>query len=250
MRHIDLNADLGEEAGDDAALLDVVTTANVAAGGHAGGGAVLLETVRLAAARGVAVGAHPSYLDRDRFGRVSLAATTSPEELVTSLVEQITSVQHACAQFGVVMSHVKAHGALYNDVMLRPDLARALLDAADAAGAPAVMGLPGSALHRACESRGVTFIAEAFADRGYEPDGSLVPRTEAGAVIHDPDVVARRVLRLVADATVAARDGTVITVDAQSVCLHGDTPGAVAIAGAVRRLLEEHGVSVRPVRAP
>lgn len=250
MPRIDLNADLGEGMADDAALLRVVTTASVAAGGHAGGGGLLLETVRLATQRGVAVGAHPSYPDRAGFGRVSLADELDPGALIASLVEQVTSVQRACAQHGTVIAHVKAHGALYNDAMVRPDVARAVVDVAITTGAPAVMGLPGSVLHRACTDRGVVFIAEGYADRGYEPDGTLVPRSQSGAVIHDVDAVSHRVLRMATEGTVETREGMDIRIDVQSVCVHGDTPGAVALAEAVRRRLEERGVSVRPVQAP
>lgn len=249
MLRIDLNADLGEGMGDDAALLGVVTTANVAAGGHAGGGALLHETVRRAAAHGVAIGAHPSYPDRVGFGRVSLADVLTPADLVASLVDQITSVQQACVQHDAEMTHVKVHGALYNDAMGRSDLAQAVVDAALRTGAPAVMGLPGSALHRVCTERGVQFIAEGYADRGYEADGSLVPRSQRGAVIHDVEVVSHRVLRMATEGTVETCDGTDLVVDVQSVCVHGDTPGALALATAVRRRLEEHGVSVRPALA-
>lgn len=250
MPRIDLNADVGERRGDDAALLQVVTSANVAAGGHAGGGEVLEETVRLAAANDVAVGAHPSYPDRAGFGRVSLADAYPRDLLARTVVEQVLLVQQACARHGVPMQHLKAHGALYNDSVVLTSVAQALVDAAVAAGVPAVVGLPGSVLAEICRQRGVTFVGEAYADRAYEPDGSLVPRSRPGSVIHDPDRVVERVLRLALDSTVIAHDGSVLTVNAQTVCLHGDTPGAVALAQAVRERLEVHGVSIRSVGQP
>lgn len=247
MPRIDLNADVGELRGDDAALLRVVTSANVAAGGHAGGGEVLEQTVRLAAANGVAVGAHPSYPDREGFGRISHATAYSRDLLAQTVVEQILQVQQACARHDVRMQHLKAHGALYNDSVALPHVAEALVDAAVSAGVPAVVGLPGSALADVCARRGIAFVAEAYADRAYEPDGTLVPRAEPGSVIDDEERVVERVLRLALQQTVVARDGSVISVQAQTVCMHGDTTGAVALAQAVRDRLETTGVTIRAV---
>ena len=250
MPTIDLNADVGEECGDDAALFSVVTTANVAAGGHAGGGAVLARTVRLAVAAGVAVGAHPSYPDRAGFGRVSRADEHGPAGVAAFVREQVVLVASHCQEQGTRLGHVKAHGALYGDVAHDEVLAHAFLDGVGEAaetvgGAPlAVMGQPGTLLARACDERGVAFWAEAFADRAYASDGTLVPRQVPGAVIADPDQVAARAVRLALAGEVRAVDGADIRVPAVTVCLHGDTPGAVVLARRVRAELEANGVRV------
>jgi UPF0271 protein len=247
---VDLNADVGEECGDDASLLAIVTTANVAAGGHAGGGDVLLETVGLAARARVAVGAHPSYPDRADFGRISRADMHDPTSISVFVREQVLAVAAACAAHNVGLSHVKAHGALYHDAATAPALAAAFLDGVQWAasdlgvsGIP-VVGMPGTALEHACRQRGLAFMAEAFADRAYSPDGSLLPRSEPGAVLDDPGEVAERVLRLVTEGQVLAVDGSDLRVPAATVCLHGDTPGAVEMARRVRQRLEERGVVV------
>lgn len=253
MATIDLNADAGEDAADEAALFTVVSSANVAAGAHAGGGLVLTEAVRLAAEAGVAVGAHPSYPDRPGFGRASMAAAYDRAGLAALVREQVLTVAAACAGEGIPLSHVKAHGALYHDCAADPVLAEAVRDAVvdlrtDLGWLPLV-GMPGSALERACLSRDVRFVPEAFADRGYAPDGSLVARRDAGGVLQDADVVAERVLRLATEGVVTAVDGTVVRIHAQTVCLHGDTPGAVAMARRIRHRLEEHAVRIAPVGA-
>ena len=252
MAVIDLNADVGEECADDAALFGVVTSANVAAGGHAGGGAVLAETVRLARASGVGVGAHPSYPDRPGFGRVSRADAHDVAGVTSFVREQVLAVGSVSATHGVRLSHVKAHGALYHDAAYDPRLAEAflagVLAAATDLGAHAVpvMGMSGSLLERACRQAGLTFVPEAFADRAYASDGSLVPRHQPGAVIDDPAVVEARALRLATQARVVAIDGTVVHVPAVSLCLHGDTPGSVLLARRVRAHLEANGVRIAP----
>lgn len=254
MPTIDLNADVGEECGDDAALFAVVTTASVAAGGHAGGGDVLLETVRRAIAAGVTVGAHPSYPDRAGFGRVSHAGEHGPIGIAAFVRDQVIRVAHACADEGATMAHVKAHGALYADAAHDGVLASAFLDGVAAAARDAgidelaVMGMPGTVLSRACSVRGLPYLAEAFADRAYAPDGSLVPRAVEGSVIHDPDVVAAQAVRLATEGLVVAVDGSQVSVPAVTVCLHGDTPGAVALARRVRGDLEAAGVRIAAVR--
>jgi UPF0271 protein len=247
---VDLNADVGEECGDDAALLGIVTTASVAAGGHAGGGDVLVQTVRLAVAGGVAVGAHPSYPDRREFGRVSRAGDHDADAVTGFVRDQVLSVAAACDAQGIALSHVKAHGALYNDVAADAGLAGLFLDGVQEAGIALgggelrIMGMPGTQLDRMCAIRGLGFLAEAFADRAYAPDGSLVPRGAPGAVLHDAEVVADRVLRLVAEGRVRAVDGTELAIPAVTVCLHGDTPGAVGMARLVRRRLEDNGIAI------
>jgi 5-oxoprolinase (ATP-hydrolysing) subunit A len=247
---VDLNADVGEECGDDASLLGLVTTANVAAGGHAGGGDVLYDTVALAARSGVAVGAHPSYPDRAGFGRISRADVHDGVAIAAFVRDQVLAVAAACAGQRIELTHVKAHGALYNDAAADAAIAEWFLDGVQAAagelGMPtiAVMGLPSTVLEQSCARRGTDFLAEAFADRAYAPDGSLLPRSEPGAVIHDPAQVAERVLRLGTEGRITAVDGTVLRVPAVTVCVHGDTAGAVGIARLVRQRLEESGVVI------
>ena len=250
MSSIDLNADMGEECGDDAALLAVVTTANVAAGGHAGGGDVLTRTVARAAAAEVAVGAHPSYADRDGFGRVSRLADHDPRWLTTAVREQILTVAASCSAHGIRMTHVKAHGALYHDVVAYPEAAGAFLQAArdvsaDLGWALAVLGPPSASLQDEASGVGLPYVVEAFADRRYRADGSLVARSESGAVLHDPADVVDQAVSLARDRRVRSREGTWIEIDAASICLHGDTPDAVTLAAAVRAALEAEGIAVQ-----
>lgn len=246
---IDLNADLGEECADDEALLQIVTTANVAAGGHAGGGDVLLRTVTAAALQGVAVGAHPSYVDREGFGRTSLLHRHDDASLTALVRDQALAVASACADRGMTMSHVKAHGAMYHDIGADERAAAAFVEAvgdvsAESGSELAVMGAARSALHRACQSAGLPYICEAFADRASLPDGRLAPRSARGGVLHDGDAVVRQALALAADGSVVATDGTVIAVEADTLCVHGDTPDSVRLASRVRSALEEHGITI------
>lgn len=252
---IDLNADLGEECGNDDALLRIVTTANVAAGGHAGGGDVLMRTVTAAGQLGVAVGAHPSYLDREGFGRTSLLHQHDSLSLSALVRDQTLAVAAACADQGVVMTHVKAHGAMYHDIAADERAAEAFVDAVvhvsrHSGSELAVMGAPRTALHRACLSADVAYISEAFADRAYRPDGTLAPRSARGGVIHDVESVVQQALALAVDATVVATDGTVIEVEADSLCVHGDTPDAVRLAAHVRAALEARGITITPFSRP
>jgi UPF0271 protein len=250
MAAIDLNADVGEERGDDAALLSVVTTANVAAGGHAGGGDVMARTVSQAVAQGVRVGAHPSYPDRAGFGRVSRLRDHDAASLRSSVRAQVWDVGQECADQGISLTHVKAHGALYHDVARDAGAAEAFaLAVADVAGdlgtAVFVLGPPSPLLQSAIDRRGIAYRIEAFTDRRYLADGSLAPRAEAGAVLHDPDVVVSQALSLALESKVVSADGTAVSVRADSLCVHGDTPGSVALARAVRRALEDAGVVVQ-----
>ncbi len=246
---IDLNADLGESygswtMGDDEALLDVVTSANVACGFHAGDPATMLRTCRAAAARGVTVGAHPSYPDLVGFGRRHLEL--SAEELTAATVYQLGALDACCRAAGTTLAYVKPHGALYHDVSGDPVLARAFVHGVVAVAPLAVLGPAGSALLSAAADAGLTTAAEVFADRGYRPDGSLVPRGASGAIVDDPDAVAERAVAMVTSRTVRAVDGTPVPVVADSICLHSDTPGAVALARRVRAALEGAGIELGP----
>ncbi|GEK20089.1 LamB/YcsF family protein [Cellulomonas xylanilytica] len=246
---IDLNCDLGEELdaweagvdGLDTMLLDVVTSANVACGFHAGDERIMASVCRAASARGVAVGAHVSYLDRENFGRRFLDV---PADVLTAQVaEQIETLQAVALREGARVAYVKPHGALYNAVVHHEEHARAVVAAIT--DLP-VLGLPGSAVLAAASVRGLRAVPEAFADRGYRADGTLVPRSEPGALVTDAAEVAALVLRLATDGVVRAVDGTEVTVAAESVCVHSDTPGAAALARTVRAALVAHGVMLAP----
>ncbi|AKT50729.1 LamB/YcsF family protein [Arsenicicoccus sp. oral taxon 190] len=245
---IDLNSDLGESfgswrMGDDDAMLDVVTSANVACGFHAGDPSVMLRAVSAAAERGVVVGAHVAYRDLAGFGRRFV--DVAPDELVADVVYQIAALDGMCRLAGTQVAYVKPHGALYNTIVHHDAQARAVVTALTSYDdALPLMGLPGSAVQRHAEAAGVPFVVEAFADRGYQPDGTLTPRSAPGAVLHDPEAVAQRMVRMVTDGVVEAVDGTTIPLRADSICTHGDSPGAVAMARATRAALQEAGVQV------
>lgn len=247
-RVVDLNADLGESfgrwrLGDDAAMLRVVTSANIACGFHAGDPTTLVETCRGAVEHGVAIGAQVGYRDLAGFGRRRM--DIAPADLYADVLYQLSALDGIARTVGGRVGYVKPHGALYTtvgrDELQAEAVVRAVAD--HSPGAP-VLGLPGSALLVCAERAGLHPVAEAFADRAYRPDGTLLPRSEAGAVLHDPVAVAARVARLVAEGRVAAEDGTDVEVDAASVCVHGDSPGAVEMALAVRAALEAAGVTL------
>ncbi|MEY1677015.1 LamB/YcsF family protein [Gordonia sp. ABKF26] len=240
---IDLNADLGEGVGDDAAMLGIVTSANVACGFHAGTPADLLATCRAAVAAGVRIGAQVSYPDRSGFGRRFMEMTTS--DLIADLVYQIGALDALARSVGGAVTYVKPHGALYNTVVHHAQQADAVVTAVAGVDARlAVMGLPGSEVLARARRAGLDTITEAFADRAYTPEGTLVPRGTRGAVLSDSDEIARRVVKLVTTGRIGAIDGTLIDVDAASVCLHGDTPGAVEHAQAVRAALTAAGIEI------
>ena len=230
--------------GDDEALLDVVTSVNVACGFHAGDPVTMLRTCRAAAAHDVTVGAHPSYPDLVGFGRRHLGM--SAEELTAATVYQVGALDACCRAAGTRLSYVKPHGALYHDVSCDAALARAFLLGVIEVAPLAVLGPAGSELLKAAAELGLRTAAEAFADRGYRPDGSLVPRGESGAIVDDADAVAERVVGMVRQGTVRAVDGTDVPVIADSICLHSDTPGAVALARRVRETLEGEGIKLGP----
>lgn len=244
MASIDLNADLGEGAPWDDELLELVSSCNIACGGHAGDAASMAATVRSALANGVAVGAHPGYPDREGFGRVS--GFLDGDALYESLTEQVTALADIAAELGARLAHVKPHGALYNDAVGNQALADIIARVtAEAPGAPAFMGMANTELQAAAERHGLCFIAEGFVDRAYEPDGTLVSRKEPGAVHAELAVVTTQAVRLAEQGEVTARNGDLVRVRAESLCIHGDTPGAAAVARAVRDVLESHGVEIR-----
>ncbi|HLU58880.1 MAG TPA: 5-oxoprolinase subunit PxpA [Pseudonocardia sp.] len=250
MTSFDLNSDVGEsfgrwELGDDAAMLAVVTSANVACGFHAGDPSTLRRTCALAAQRGVAVGAQVGYRDLAGFGRRFI--DVDPSELTDDIVYQIGALDGICRAAGTRVRYVKPHGALYNAVVHHEAQAAAVVAAVRAYDPDLpVLGLPGSAFLAAAEKAGLRTVREFFVDRGYTPQGTLVPRREPGALLHDPKEVTARVLRMVTEGKVTAVDGSDVDVRADSACVHGDSPGAVAMAEAVRAGLAEAGVALRP----
>jgi 5-oxoprolinase (ATP-hydrolysing) subunit A len=247
---IDLNCDMGEgfgpyRMGPDAELLKLVTSASIACGFHAGDPRIMDATTAQAAARGVSVGAHVSYPDLAGFGRRHLAV--SPDELITDVLYQVGALEAFCRRHGTSVRYVKAHGALYNDLAGDRVLAGALADAVQAYGGDlAVLALAGSPAAEVIAARGLRVVRECFADRAYTPDGRLLSRREPGAVITDPAQVAERGARLAAGRPVAACDGTEVVVEAESICVHGDTPGAVGLAAALREALAGAGIACRP----
>lgn len=246
---IDLNSDLGEgfgrwELGDDDAMLDLVTSANVACGFHAGDPSILRRVCAGAAARGVAIGAQVGHRDLVGFGRRRI--DVDPDELVDEVVYQIGALDALARVEGTRVSYVKPHGALYNDAAVNASTADAVARAVSLVDDTLpLVGLAGSELVAAADRFGLTPVAEAFADRGYTAYGTLVPRREPGAVIHDAAAVAARCVRLACDGVVEAVDGSLVPAAAQSICVHGDTPGAVEIATAVRAGLVDAGVTIR-----
>lgn len=248
MARVDLNADLAEGygvwgLGDDTAMLDIVTSANLACGFHAGNPVGLARTCHATAQRGVRIGAQVGYFDLAGFGRRQIEV--APAELTADVIYQIGALQALARAAGSVLSYVKPHGALYNTIVTNREQARAVAEAVCAVdpGLP-VLGLAGSAFFEEAGRLGLRTVAEAFADRAYRSDGKLLPRNESGAVLHDPALIAHRVLTMVESGTVTAIDGTVLKVEVESVCVHGDSPGAAAIAMAVRDQLLTSGVEL------
>jgi UPF0271 protein len=224
-------------------MLDVVTSANVACGFHAGDATTIRRTVAMAAERGVVVGAQVGYRDLAGFGRRRIDMDAA--DLTADVLYQLGALEAMCRVAGTRVAYVKPHGALYTTAAVDEVQARAVVDAVAAYDrALPVLGQPGSVLLRVASSAGLPVVAEAFADRGYAADGQLVPRSHPLALLRDPDEVAERVLRIATEGTLLAVDGTLVAVPARSVCTHGDTPGAVELARAVRAKLEGAGVAI------
>jgi UPF0271 protein len=251
MRTIDLNCDMGElpeliTSGAQEALLRYVTSANVACGGHAGDEETMRATIEQALQYGVAIGAHPSYADRENFGRVSLEL---PEGEISHLVyEQVCALDAVAKAAGARVTHVKPHGALYNDAVGNAAIARAVAEGVARFSYDVILvGLAGSTMLEVFRDAGFAVAAEAFVDRRYEPDGSLRARRHADALIHSPAEAARQALEIVERGRIKASDDSWIAVSAETLSVHGDTPGALDIARAVREVLEQAGVSLAPL---
>ena len=237
---VDLNCDLGEGAGHDAELMPLITSANIACGAHAGDEATMRATVALALQHGVAFGAHPGYADRENFGRREMALTPA------ALRELVTTQIAALARFGP-LRHVKPHGALYNLAARDAAVAKVIAEAVHAVDASLILfGLAGSELVRAGRAAGLRVAEEVFADRTYQRDGSLTPRTQAGALITDEAVAVAQVLRMVREGMVRATNGTDVAIKADTVCVHGDGPHAVAFARRLKAELTRAGIELRP----
>ena len=247
---MDLNADLGEgfgawRLGDDDGLLDVVTSANVACGFHAGDPSTMRRVCAGAALRGVAVGAQFSYRDLAGFGRRRIEY--DPGELRDDLLYQLAALDGIARVAGSRVSYVKPHGALYNSVVWDDAQAGAVVAAvAEYSPALTVFGLPGSVLLRVAADAGLATVAEGFADRGYAPDGTLVPRSSPGALITSPDEVVVRALRMATSGEIVATDGSILSMEIESICVHGDTPGAVTLAQSIRDALSARGIPLLP----
>ncbi|WP_186767211.1 LamB/YcsF family protein [Devosia ginsengisoli] len=244
MTSIDLNADLGEGMGTDEDLLDIVSSASIACGGHAGDAPTIRHILKICKARGVRAGAHPGYADPKRFGRFRVVMPL--DELLGQIRSQLFLVRFIADEVGVPLSYVKLHGALANQTA--EELAFAVGIFATIQGMDpkmAVLALDNSQQVRAAKAVGMPLIREAYADRAYTAEGLLVPRSQDGAVIHDVEVVIARCLRLARDGEIVAIDGTVLKSTARSICLHGDTPGAVDLARDVRDALEAEGIEIK-----
>ncbi|MBB4222727.1 LamB/YcsF family protein [Variovorax guangxiensis] len=247
--NIDLNSDLGESLGawrmgDDAAMLSLVSSANVACGFHAGDPAGILRTLRQAKERGVAIGAHVAYRDLVGFGRRNMDVESA--DLRADVIYQIGALKGLATAAGTTVRYVKPHGALYNTIAHDERQARDVIAAIREIDASLVLvALAGSPLLGWARDAGLRAVAEAFADRAYTPNGTLVSRREPGAVLHDAEEVAARMLRLASEGVVTAIDGSSVRIEAESVCVHGDSPGAVEMARRVRALLEQSGVAIR-----
>jgi 5-oxoprolinase (ATP-hydrolysing) subunit A len=245
---IDLNADLAEgfgrwSLGDDEALLEVVSSANVACGFHAGDPSVLRRVCELAAERGVAIGAQVGYRDLAGFGRRFIDMPA--EDLTNDVLYQIGALEAFARVAGTSVAYVKPHGALYNAIVHHEEQAVAVVEAVVRYDSTLpVLGLPGSIWLRYAEEAGLSTVPEAFADRAYTPEGTLVSRRLTGAVLHDPAEVAARMVRMVTDGVITAVDGNDVTVTAESICVHGDSPGAVQMAAQVRAALQRAGVTI------
>lgn len=246
---IDLNADVGEGVGQDPALMPHITSANVACGVHAGSPAVMRETVLLAREHGVAVGAHPSFPDREGFGRRDLQLP--PQQIEDMVISQIEALAAIAAEEGVQLQHVKPHGALFNVAVRDRSVAEAIARATALVNPALILfGLPASELIAAGRAAGLHTACEVFADRAYRPDGTLVPRTQPGAVIDDAAQVLTRVAAIAREHAVIAIDGTRVPITPDTICVHGDTPGAAALAARIRATLAASGIDVKSIGQP
>jgi UPF0271 protein len=248
---VDLNCDMGESfgawtMGDDEHVLPSISSANVACGFHGGDPRVMDRTVEAAARLGIGIGAHPAFPDLVGFGRRDLAV--SPDEAFTDVLYQVGALEGFCRRHRVPMQHVKPHGQLNNLAMTRPDLAEAIVDAVYAYDPALIMVTYGGELLRAAQLRGLRIAQEVYADRAYHQSGLLVSRKVPGSVIADPEIVVQRAVRMVVERRIESIDGGTLEIVPDTICIHGDTPGAASLAAQVRAGLEAAGVQVRPMK--
>ena len=242
---VDLNADLGEGSGHDVELFELVSSANVATGFHAGDPRSIFDSIRAAKEKGVAVGAHPSFSDRENFGRKEISVPIP--KLFAELIYQIGAFQSLATAAGLRPNHVKPHGALYNMAVRDLKIAEAIAQAILAVDPALILFAPAnSAMEQAGKNAGLQIAREIFADRNYLNDGWLVPRTRPDALLHDPNEAAERVLRMLREGKVRSVDGHDVEVNGETICVHGDTPGAVEFARKLRTRLEREGVKISP----
>ena len=240
---VDLNADVGEGCGQDAVLMPLISSANIACGLHSGDVDTMRDAVQLAIEHGVAIGAHPSFPDRDHFGRREMKLAAA--DLHESIVGQVQMLAELAMGAGARLRHVKPHGALYNMAARDEELAHAVVAAIRSVDSSLmIFGLAGSALVKATRKMGMRGVGEAFADRAYRADGSLVPRDQPGSVLDDASAVASRAVAMVREGIVVAIDGSRLSLDADTICIHGDTPGAPAMARRIRDALAAAGITV------
>ena len=248
---IDINSDLGEgfgdsTLGDDLALLQLVSSANIACGFHAGDPQVMLRTVEACAAAGVAVGAHPGFADPVGFGRRRMIL--SPIEIRTDVMYQIGALQSMCKAVGVPLHHVKPHGAMQNMMVTDYEMSVAFISAVvDAMDEPLIYAQPGSATEKAAQDAGIGIAREIFADRAYLADGQLAPRSMAGSVLHETQEITARMMKMLRGESIETIDGETITLQGDTICVHGDTPAAVEIAQSLRNSLISAEFSISPV---
>ncbi len=247
MTVMDLNADIGEIPGDEGRALDrqilqSVTSCNIACGGHAGDQTSMRATLKAAKELGVSAGAHPSYPDRENFGRSTLSIERNT--LKDSLCQQVSDLKQLADEEGVSLSHLKPHGALYNDAAVTAELAQIICEVAHTFAIPCIVGLPNSDMQIAADRSGLSFLAEGFSDRRYAPDGRLTPRSQDGSVLHDEQDVLVQAKNLVCVGAVEASNGERIPLRIQTLCLHGDTDGAAKLSRAIRVALEQEGVQI------
>ena len=244
---VDLNSDLGEGRGHDEEILRLVTSANIACGFHAGNPDSIFKSIRAAKERSVTVGAHPSFDDRKNFGRTEMQVSAA--EVYALVAYQVGAFHALCAAAGVEMNHVKPHGALYNMAVRDRELSDAIVRGVLAVDTGAILFAPtGTELFMAAQELRLQTAAEVFADRNYNSDGSLVSRTKPEALLHDPNEAAERVLRMLREGKIRAVDGSEISVKAETICVHGDTPGAVEFVRTLRAQLENEGIAISAPR--
>lgn len=244
---IDINADLGEGSPNDAAVMPLITSANIACGGHAGDDASMGDAIALAQRHGVGIGAHPSYPDRAGFGRREI--DLPPADTRRCVREQVRALQRICRGAGASMSHVKPHGALYNTAARNDAVATAIVQAiADVDPSLIVVGLAGGRLNAVARQQGLATADEFFADRTYQPDGTLTPRTQPNAIHHDVPAAVKQVLTMLRDGRVLSIDGSLVPIRADTICLHGDGPEVVAMLTQLRSALDRHGIGVKGLR--